>query len=70
MKITQSHDEPQQLPCAEKLSYPTKEAAAAAGSYAVWQYGPASANLRPYRCRYCVSWHLGSDYGRDDDLVS
>ena len=52
------------LPCADKLSFGTRALGDAAAAYAVWQRGQESANLSAYKCRYCVSWHLGTT--RDD----
>ena len=51
------------LPCAEKLTFDTKEMAQAAGAAADWQYG---ASLKAYKCRYCDLWHLSSHTSHTD----
>lgn len=48
-------DEENKLPCYEKVSFDTKNEAAAAGLAADWQHG---ATLRPYKCVHCNLWHL------------
>jgi hypothetical protein len=50
-------DEPQPLPCAEKLAFDTARQAQAAATVAAYQHG---AKLRIYRCRHCGLWHLSS----------
>jgi hypothetical protein len=46
--------------CLGKMTWATKELAAAASSYAQWQYGGNSGRIKPYRCKYCDKWHLAS----------
>jgi hypothetical protein len=49
------------LPCADKLSYGSLEQAAASAAYAEYSYDTrALGKPKPYKCRYCVSWHLSS----------
>ena len=55
--VTMTEDAEDQLPCAEKLAFDTREQANAAGTAADWQYG---ASLKAYKCRYCHLWHLSS----------
>lgn len=43
------------LPCAEKITYDTKEKATGAAAAVDWQRGLA---LRAYNCRHCQLWHL------------
>ncbi len=47
----------EQLPCADKLAFDTKDQAAATATASDWQYG---ANLTPYKCSHCGLWHLSS----------
>ena len=51
-------DEPDTLPCADKLAFDTKRDAAAAASVAEYRYG---SKLRVYHCRHCGLWHLSSN---------
>jgi hypothetical protein len=44
--------------CLAKLTWATREQAAAAAAYAVWQYGEVGQRPQPYRCRSCGQWHL------------
>lgn len=46
-----------ELPCAEKLAFDTKEAADGARVYAQYQHGT---RLKIYQCSYCELWHLAS----------
>lgn len=50
--------------CLSKLSWRSEEEAAAAGTYAAYQYGQSSTRPRPYKCKDCSSWHLASSYER------
>lgn len=50
-------DEQEQLPCAEKLVFDTREQAEAAAVVADYQHGT---QLTVYLCRYCGLWHLAS----------
>ena len=52
--------EDEDLPCAEKLAFDTKQQADAAANVAEYQHG---SKLRSYLCRHCHLWHLSSDYG-------
>lgn len=47
------------LPCAEKLTFNTKDEADASAAAVRYQRGT---KLRAYECRYCRLWHLTSDY--------
>lgn len=47
------------LPCAEKLTFDTKQATQATATTAEYQHG---AQVRPYLCRHCHLWHLASKY--------
>jgi hypothetical protein len=49
---------PQDLPCADKLTFETPEAARATGTVSEWRYG---SNLKVYKCRYCHLYHLSSN---------
>lgn len=48
-----------QLPCADKITYDSKEAATGAAAAVEWQRG---LGLKAYQCRYCSLWHLATDY--------
>jgi hypothetical protein len=50
-------DEPEQLPCADKLTFDTEKAARVAANLAEYQHGT---KLRAYVCRHCGLWHLSS----------
>lgn len=50
-------DEPQSLPCADKLAFDTEPEARAAANVAEYQHG---SRLKTYRCRHCGLWHLSS----------
>ena len=52
-------DEPQALPCADKLAFDTPRQARAAANVAQYQHGT---KLKVYQCRYCHLWHLSSSY--------
>jgi hypothetical protein len=56
-----SHVPNEALPCAEKLAFDERQAAADAANVARYQRGM---KLHVYRCRYCSLWHLSS---RPDD---
>lgn len=45
------------LPCVEKLSFDSKEAATGAAVYAKHRHGT---KLKVYRCKHCGLWHLAS----------
>jgi len=45
------------LPCAEKLSFDTKDLAESTAAAVDWQRG---AKLKAYKCRHCEYWHLSS----------
>ena len=45
------------LPCSEKLSFDTKEAAQGAATYAEHLHG---SKLKVYRCKHCELWHLAT----------
>jgi predicted butyrate kinase (DUF1464 family) len=47
-----------ELPCKEKLSFKTKEAAEGAAVYARHRHGT---KLKVYQCKHCGLWHLASD---------
>jgi hypothetical protein len=55
-------DEPEILPCADKLAFDTKGQAEVAANVADYQHG---AKLKVYKCRHCGLWHLASDYTVD-----
>lgn len=57
--ILYSHmtEEPETLPCAEKIAFDTQKQARAAANVAAYQHG---AKLATYHCRYCGLWHLSS----------
>ena len=46
--------------CGGKVSYKTEQEAETAVIYQREFYGH---KLEAYRCRYCQSWHLGTDHG-------
>jgi hypothetical protein len=46
------------LPCADKLTFETPEAAKATGTVSEWRYG---SKLKVYKCRYCHLYHLSSN---------
>jgi hypothetical protein len=50
-------DQPEQMPCAEKLAFNTKKEADVAANVAEYQRGIA---LQSYRCQHCGLWHLSS----------
>jgi hypothetical protein len=50
-------DENNELPCAEKMVFDSRDQAQAAATAADWQHG---ATLKAYKCRYCHLWHLSS----------
>lgn len=50
-------DENNELPCADKMVFDSREKAQAAGTAAEWQYG---GSLKAYKCRYCHLYHLSS----------
>jgi hypothetical protein len=50
-------DQPEQMPCAEKLAFNTKKEADVAANVADYQRGIA---LQSYRCQHCGLWHLSS----------
>jgi hypothetical protein len=52
-------DEPAALPCADKLTFGTKDEASASAVVVQYQHGT---KVRPYQCKYCSLWHLTSDY--------
>lgn len=45
------------LPCAEKLTFDTKEQAEGSKVAIHWQRGT---KLKAYKCRHCGLWHLAS----------
>lgn len=47
----------EQLPCYEKLSFDTKDAADGAAVYAKYLHGT---ELKVYKCTHCNLWHLAS----------
>lgn len=55
-------DEPEVLPCDDKLAFNTKRDAEATANVAHYRYGN---KLKAYVCRYCGLWHLSSNF--DDD---
>lgn len=48
----------QELPCNEKLSFESTEAAEGAAVYATHRHG---IKLKVYKCKFCDLWHLASD---------
>jgi hypothetical protein len=50
-------DEPEPLPCADKLAFDTEAAARASANVAEYQHGT---KLKAYVCRHCGLWHLSS----------
>lgn len=60
--FTKQNDElPEQasadLPCADKISFESRDKALATAATAQFQYG---SRLKVYRCRDCNLWHLAS----------
>jgi hypothetical protein len=55
-------DTDEQLPCADKLTFSTKDEAQASATVAHYRY---AARLKPYICRYCGLWHMASDHSGD-----
>lgn len=51
-----SNDE---LPCADKLTFETKQQAENGAVVTKWRYGT---KLKAYQCKHCGLWHLSSDY--------
>lgn len=49
----------EQLPCAGKLAFDSRDEAEASAAVAEWQHGSA---LKAYKCSHCGLWHLASDY--------
>jgi hypothetical protein len=47
------------LPCAKKLPFKTKDEADIAAVYAKYRYDGAKPHA--YKCRYCERWHLSSN---------
>lgn len=52
-----TYEDPQPLPCADKLAFDTPKQAQAAATVAAYQHGT---KLTIYRCRHCGLWHLAS----------
>jgi hypothetical protein len=52
-------DESEALPCTDKLTFDTREAAEATGTVSEWRYG---GKLKTYKCRHCHLYHLSSNY--------
>ena len=52
-------DEPELLPCADKLAFDTPEAARTAATVGEYRYG---GQLKVYQCRYCRLYHLSTLY--------
>jgi hypothetical protein len=52
-------DNPNALPCDDKLAFDTKKDAEATANVAHYRYGN---KLKAYICRYCGLWHLSSNY--------
>ena len=49
--------------CYSKLTWVSRDEAAAAAALAAWQHGATEAvPPRPYECRYCGKWHLARKY--------
>jgi hypothetical protein len=46
-----------ELPCAEKMAFDSKQEAENTALTADWQHGTA---LKAYRCKHCNLWHLAS----------
>lgn len=55
-------DNPEALPCADKITYETKDAATGAAAAVEWQRG---LGLKAYKCRYCHLWHLATKQPND-----
>jgi len=55
-------NEANELPCADKMVFDTREAAAATATAADWQHG---AKLKPYKCKHCGLWHLTTNQPTD-----
>lgn len=47
------------LPCKDKIAFSTKKEAQGAKTLAKHRYGN---NLVIYKCKYCLLWHLATDY--------
>lgn len=47
-----------ELPCAEKMVFATKQEAEANAIAVEWQHG---GRLKVYHCRHCDLWHLSSN---------
>ena len=47
------------LPCADKLVFNTRQEAEKGATVTKWHYGT---KLKAYHCRHCNLWHLASDY--------
>ena len=48
-----------ELPCAGKLAFDTKQQAEGSGVVAAWRHGT---KMKAYQCKYCNLWHLASQY--------
>jgi hypothetical protein len=51
-------ENPDALPCDDKLVFDTKKDAEATANVAHYRYGN---KLKAYVCRYCGLWHLSSN---------
>jgi len=49
--------EAEALPCAEKISFDSKESAEVTATTSEYWYG---SRPHAYKCRYCHLWHLSS----------
>lgn len=47
------------LPCANKMTFDTSKEAMASVTTAQWRHG---GSLKAYRCKYCLLWHIASNY--------
>ncbi|MBC7707641.1 hypothetical protein H7Y63_00240 [Polaromonas sp.] len=50
-------DEPQPLPCADKLAFDTQTQASVSANVVMYQHGTS---VQPYKCHHCGLWHLAS----------